>query len=252
MSDRPDLRINGRGSASGGTYGSVVVNGSADIHGDTDCKDFECRGHAGIAGSLRAESASFQGAGVVRGNVEVGDLRVQGGFDADGTAKLGKLKLQGGGSFGGDVTAADIDVKGGLKVEGNCSGEDVKIRGGFNIQGLLNVETLDAKVFFGCSAKEIGGGKISVEGRGGIFWFRKLLGRINIPFAGAPGLTVETVEGDDVYLEHTNARVVRGNRVRIGGGCNIGLVEFRQTYDCAADSTVTECKRTGEALSTRR
>lgn len=247
MVNRPDLKINGSGSASGGTYGSVIVNGSADIRGDIDCEDFECRGHATVKGALKSEYVSFQGSGKVRGRVDGGEIRIQGGFDADGPAKADKIRVQGGSSFGGDVTASDIDIKGGFKVDGNCSAESVKIRGGFTVLGLLNAESIDVKVYYGSSAKEIGGGKISVEGHGGIFWLRKLLGSIRIPFSGAPGLTVETVEGDDVYLEHTNAKVVRGNRVRIGGGCNIDLVEFHQTYDCATDSKVAECRRTGEA-----
>lgn len=37
----------------------------------------------------------------------------------------------------------------------------------------------------------------------------------------------ETIEGDDIHLELTRARVVRGNNVSIGSGCDIDLVEYK-------------------------
>ena len=43
-------------------------------------------------------------------------------------------------------------------------------------------------------------------------------------------LKAETIEGDDVYLEHTTAQVVRGNTVTIGEGCEIDLVEYRTDF----------------------
>ncbi|MCL6576409.1 hypothetical protein [Kyrpidia sp.] len=41
---------------------------------------------------------------------------------------------------------------------------------------------------------------------------------------------METIEGDDIYLENTRARVVRGTRVQIGPGCQIGLLEYSEDF----------------------
>ncbi len=43
-------------------------------------------------------------------------------------------------------------------------------------------------------------------------------------------LTVDVIEGDDVYLENTMAKIVRGNNVTIGSGCKIELVEYKGSF----------------------
>lgn len=48
--------------------------------------------------------------------------------------------------------------------------------------------------------------------------------------AGTNVLTTEIVEGDDIHLEHTRAKVVRGNRVTLGPGCEVDLVEYKEHF----------------------
>jgi hypothetical protein len=43
-------------------------------------------------------------------------------------------------------------------------------------------------------------------------------------------LTVRIIEGDDIYLENTHAKVVRGNNIEIGPGCEIKLVEYKYSF----------------------
>ena len=43
---------------------------------------------------------------------------------------------------------------------------------------------------------------------------------------GELGMYVRTIEGDQVELEYTQAKVVRGKYVRIGAGCEIDRVEY--------------------------
>ena len=52
----------------------------------------------------------------------------------------------------------------------------------------------------------------------------------------------ESVEGDDIYLEYTTAKVVRGNTVRLGAGCKIDLVEYKTSLEKASDCIVKEEK----------
>lgn len=49
------------------------------------------------------------------------------------------------------------------------------------------------------------------------------------------------IEGDDIYLENTKADIVRGNKVKIGPGCQIGVVEYRDdfTHDSKALVKIT-------------
>ena len=72
---RHDLRINGDGSASGGSYNNATINGNGQIHGDIDCVDFVCNGNADIAGSINAKSIKVNGHTNFSGNVNAESLR---------------------------------------------------------------------------------------------------------------------------------------------------------------------------------
>ncbi|MFL6517173.1 MAG: cytoplasmic protein, partial [Bacillus sp. (in: firmicutes)] len=91
--------------------------------------------------------------------------------------------------------------------------------GGFEIKGLLSADTIKVGLRFGQStAEEIGGGKITVKKRSNSF----------LPFGKEAGsLSAKVIEGDDIYLENTKADIVRGNKVKVGPGCQIGVVEYR-------------------------
>jgi len=79
------------------------------------------------------------------------------------------------------------------------------------------------------SADEIGGGKITVK---------KKRNSLLPLFKGSEGsLRAKVIEGDEVSLENTKADVVRGNKVKIGQGCEIGLVEYRS--DLLEDKNAT-------------
>jgi len=43
-------------------------------------------------------------------------------------------------------------------------------------------------------------------------------------------LKVDIIEGDDVYLENTIAKIVRGDNINLGPGCKIELVEYKNNF----------------------
>ena len=47
---------------------------------------------------------------------------------------------------------------------------------------------------------------------------------------GGKELTADIIEGDDIYLENTHAKVVRGNNITLGSGCEIELVEYKNDF----------------------
>ena len=51
-------------------------------------------------------------------------------------------------------------------------------------------------------------------------------------------LAVETVEGEDVHLEATSARVVKGRRVKIGPECRIESVEYAESLQIDPQAVV--------------
>ena len=56
-------------------------------------------------------------------------------------------------------------------------------------------------------------------------------------------MTADSIEGDHLDLAYTTAKVVRGNHVRIGPGCKIDRVEYRQALTRSKDAQIgTEIK----------
>jgi len=60
-------------------------------------------------------------------------------------------------------------------------------------------------------------------------------------------LTAESIEGDRVYLESTQADVVRGREVSIGPSCRIRRVEYSQSLQVDPTAEVAERKCTGDS-----
>lgn len=57
------------------------------------------------------------------------------------------------------------------------------------------------------------------------------------------GLRCSIIEGDDIYLEDTRSKIVRGNNVTIGRGCEIELVEYKNEIHIYDDQCAKEIKK---------
>ncbi len=202
-----DLIINGVSTAGGGEYGRVKIDGVGTVEGDIVCIDFDCDGMTKIRGALAAKTMDADGM-----------FRVEGDLSAEKSVIHGYMKVKG--SLKGD----SFSINGQLRVGGNCEIESFRAEGAFEVSGLLNVGTMDVLLHGRGKAGEIGGETIRVK-RKSSGPLNKLLSWIMPRFATE--LHVESIEGDEIDLEYTHAEVVRGNRVRIGRGCSIGLVEYR-------------------------
>ncbi len=197
LKDKVDLYVSGIGTASGGIYNTVRVEGVGRIHGDVDCVRCDLSGVSSITGNLKTERLHISGKAAVRGN----------------------------------ITAEDINLEGFAKIEGNCEAETFRAKGAFTLDGLLNAGQIGICLHGSASVSEIGGDTIRVErwpGFGLFSFFKKL--------------TANTIEGDHIQLEYTKAKVVRGDRVNIGPGCEIELVEYRTEFTAAKDAKVVESK----------
>lgn len=243
MSDtktRGNVRVAGAGTIATGTYRTVSVSGSATLTGDIDCTDFKVSGAAEGDGALHAENVTVHGTLGYRGDAEVGNLRVS------GTALFHTLKAEDVSVSGtldvASLSATTVKVLGFLNVPGDCEAERFETQGAFTIGGLLNAGAVDVTLGGKCSAGEIGGEAVTVRiGVGALKRFMTSL---------VPGwelrLTAESIEGDDVRLEHTTARAVRGNTVVIGQGCEIDLVEYTGEFSASPDAKVKTVRKMGE------
>lgn len=203
-----DLKINGQSSSAGGNYNAVIINGEGRIAGDLDCIKLKINGRCDIDGNVKAESVEVYGSNSIKGNLEAERAKIHGTADIDGNLSVNK----------------EAEIYGSIDVDGDCNAEIFNIKGTFAIEGLLNAGKLKFSLYGSSRAREIGGEKITVKKIGG------LKGMI-ISGGRGKGLTADTIEGDDIYLENTRAKVVRGNNIEIGQGCEIELVEYNNSLN---------------------
>jgi cytoskeletal protein CcmA (bactofilin family) len=222
---RNDLRINGLGSSSGGSYDFVQINGKGDINGDLECEDFQ-----------------VNGLGCVHGNVKTGAARTAGKSEIDGNLEGQEIIIDGMAEIGGSVKADKVENRGMLKVNKDCGSETFRSQGGFTIGGLLNAGKIDIEIYVTSRAREIGGEEIEIKA-GDAFGFKKFINSLFPVLQFNQGLSAESIEGDDIYLEKTTAKVVRGRDIKIGPGCQIDMVEYRNTFHKDHGATVKEAKK---------
>ncbi|WP_409342452.1 hypothetical protein [Paenibacillus sp. MBLB4367] len=215
-----NMKITGIGSASGGVFHSVNIMGEGRVQGDLLCDEFKCMGNCAVQGSLQAGRYRFQG-----------EVSIDGDLQAAVLTGLGQILVK------GNVRGDSIKMTGQLIVKGACEADKLQLNGAMDVSGLLNAEQLSINLFGPCQVKEIGGGRISVRRKKWMAvkeWFTP---------SGVTELKADTIEGDDIYLEHTQAAIVRGNNVTIGPGCEIELVEYRNSLQTRKSATLRQqCK----------
>ncbi|MED4751522.1 polymer-forming cytoskeletal protein [Brevibacillus choshinensis] len=235
--NRPDLIIHGSVNASGGVYNEVSVHGFGKIQGNVECADLYCAGHATISGDVQATFAKVEGNASISGKVGMETMEIYGQADVNGDVDVSKLRVDGSAKVHGSLASEEVKLRGFLKVTGDCEAEEFKADGVFSIGGLLNAGHIEILLHGNCGVREIGGERIEVR-KSGSGKLNKLLKHI---FNNT--LSVDSIEGDEIYLEYTRAKVVRGNSVEIGPGCEIDLVEYTGDFRKDISSQVKEHKQ---------
>lgn len=245
MSDevRTDIKTAGGGSFPGGMYGDVTFNGSGTINGDVDAITYRVNGSGSSNGRVKAQSIVVNGTAGFNGEVQANEMTVNGDANVRDGAGIGRLTVKGNLSIGGSLAAHEVVLRGFLRMAGDCQAEAFTGEGGFTVAGLLNAGNVDVTVQAPSSAREIGGERIVIRQPSGNI--ASLTGLLTV--FSEKRLTVETIEGDVVWLENTSAKVVRGKQVTIGQGCVIDLVEYAESYTPAGAPQVREARQVASA-----
>ncbi|SDN50891.1 cytoplasmic protein [Bacillus sp. OK048] len=235
MTKGQNLTINGSGSYPGGQYDKISIRGEGTISNDVECAIIHVYGTSEALENVKAGSIKVFGEAEVKGNLQSEEILVMGTMEVDGRAALKNMKILGMLEVGAGLTGDEANIKGSISVNGDVEYETFESTGGFEIKGLLNADKIMISLRFGeSSAEEIGGGVIKVKKKSTF-----------LPFGRETGtLTAKVIEGDDIYLENTKADIVRGKRVKIGTGCQIGSVEYTTELTHDPGSTIktkTKC-----------
>ena len=232
---KENLIINGSGDYPGGRYDKVSIRGEGTIDTEVECSVFNVYGTSEALENVTTGSMKVLGEAEFKGNIVAQETLVMGTMEVAGKTLLKKMKILGTLDVGGSLSGDEANIKGSISVGGDVEYENFESSGGFEIKGLLNADTIKIALRFGeSSAEEIGGGKITIKRKKNSL----------LPFVGVEGsLIAKVIEGDDIYLENTKADIVRGNMVKIGPGCQIGMVEYTKGFTENVNSSIKMSKR---------
>lgn len=207
-----DLKIYGQGSTSGGKFKNVIIKGSGQIKGDMECNNLKIYGDGQFDDNLKVEDT----------------INIKGKTEFNGEIKAKKFKIQGEVQVKGEIFADDTSITGNITTDNDFNAETFTSEGGFTINGLLNADQIKINIYWPCKVHEIGCSEIKVK-KDVKMSFLGLKDMIK-PVCSNKILTADIIEGDLIYLENTNAKIVRGNNVTIGTGCKIELVEYKESF----------------------
>ncbi|MCL2866006.1 MAG: polymer-forming cytoskeletal protein [Lachnospiraceae bacterium] len=231
-----NLQIDGLSSSGGGDFEKVVLNGKGTITGDVSADVIDVNGGGTFQGKTVGKEISVAGTVGFKDDVTAEKFKVSGTARVDGTVTTETLKISGHTNISGNVKGDMVNIDGKVTIGGDCEVESFDCQGNIKIGGQLNAEKIKIEVLLKCEISEIVGSEIEVKrGKGNVM---KVVDNI-FPTV----LIADSIEGDKIDLDFVNAKVVRGEDVKIGPNCEIDMVEYRGTYtqDPSAKVTAT-CK----------
>ncbi|KHF35072.1 hypothetical protein CM49_02659 [Paenibacillus sp. P1XP2] len=236
--ERTEMSISGIGRSQGGLYSHVRLDGMVKINGDTDCLSFDSNGTLTLEGALQSEAVTVNGTATVEGRVNANRMMLDGLVTFKDQAVCHEsLTANGRLSIAGGLIGEKVEIFGSLKTRGGVQCEWFHVHGGFNVGGLLNAGMIDIKLSMPSKVNEIGGDTISVKR------FKKVSVLEQVVPAFSARLQAQVIEGDEIDLEYTEANIVRGNVVRIGKGCKIGRVEYKDRLIREDDATIEKAQQ---------
>jgi len=225
-----DVTISGSARLPGFSGGSLDVSGSAQICGDVKVDRIRISGSARVDGNLQASSVKVSGSCLVNGNTDCGEVGISGSMRVSGDAILhGSQRVSGSTKVDGSFRGGNLRCTGLVKVARDLSVRSLEISGGAYVGGVTRADCVHIKVhssdlvFDGeIEARNV---KIELGGRPsrlrilGVSMGGRGRGHVKAPSIRCTG---------DVDIEQTICSYVEGSKVRIGPGCKIGRVAYRQ------------------------
>lgn len=261
------VKVAGSGVIDGDvTAESINVAGSCTIEGSATAEEMKTAGSCRVKGDVRAEELRTTGSSTVDGSISADVLKCSGSQRVDGSINAGYVKTSGSLKVKGDLESDKFVSEGSFKVGGLLSGDEISIRLGGDCQAEeIGGERIEvrSRADLGFDPDELSE-RVERRTRGKRWKFREMgidididferlssemsklgakLGNLGLSltgFGGAGTLRADSIEGDEIYLESTRAKVVRGKRVLIGPDCEIDRVEYEEEFHVHDEAEVKE------------
>jgi len=258
------VKVAGSGTIEGDvTAQTISTAGSCVIKGSATAEEIKTAGSCRVEGDVRAEEFRTTGSATVEGTVTADVFKCSGSQKIGGKLTASYVKTSGSLRVESDVEADKFVSEGSFEIEGLLSADEIAIRlggecrareiGGERIEvrqkaRRFRPEDLKEKLERKVKGKRWRFDELGIEididlerlaaelGRLGT-----VLGNLGLNISGFGGygtLEAETIEGDEIYLESTRAKTVRGKRVIIGPDCEIETVEYEEMLEVDESSQV--------------
>lgn len=248
--DPKNPHIMGAGNLPGGCYDSLTIAGAGKVDGNVEAGTIRCSGSATIDGNVKATDFQANGSSTVSGNIVAETIAVSGAMHAGGYVHAQSFSARGAFNIGDDVEAKTFSAHGGFGVDGSIKADEVEIELNDRASAkAIAAKTVSVKRGASAGATGVSGGSADASAtataRGGI----AIGGSGGIAIGGSVSggssnqervLEVDTIEADDIALEATHAKLVKGKRVEIGPECRIDRVVYSETIAVDKDAAVTK------------
>lgn len=258
------VKVAGSGTIEGDvTAQTISTAGSCVIKGNATAEEIKTAGSCRIEGDVKAEEFRTTGSATVEGEVKADLLKCSGSQRIGGKLTASYVKTSGSLSVESDVEADKFVSEGSFEIEGLLSADEISIRLGGECEAReIGGERIEVRQKAGRFRPEELKEKLEHKTKGKRWKFDELgieigidleklthelgklgaaLGNLGLNISGFGGygtLEAETIEGDEIYLESTRAKMVRGKKVVIGPDCEIETVEYAEMLQVDESSQV--------------
>ncbi|MGL4742408.1 MAG: hypothetical protein ACRC41_16715 [Sarcina sp.] len=230
-----NLKVIGEMLIGEGTYDNISIVGEAKTTGEVNGKRLKVVGELDSEYFMNLESANIVGEWRVLGTKVSGAVTVLGEVLVGGMFEVDEIKITGEVSVKKTLKGRNLKVVGQLTIDEDCEFDTIKSVGMLNINRLMSADDIEICLKADCSIKEIGGEiiKVTRNGQKGFSLFNSVYGKEHY-------LECDVIEGEDIILENTICKVVRGRNIEIREGCKIGLIEATENLNIDKTSEVGE------------
>jgi len=260
------VNIIGAGILNQDEYEKVMVKGLAKSESDLTVGQMTCSGAVEIGGHLKVKSLKSDGTLKVDEGLEAEQVNSSGALNVRGTFQGQAVNFAG--SLESDfIKGGSQNFSGSLKVKNSVTVKNFAADGALNIGGILTADQVAVRLGGDSSIYEIDAKTIEIRPlpfpppnfltpkesssssgdstRYGPPGTSISVDKTYIPkdWRRPPKMTVESMEGDSIYIENVNAQTVDGRRVVIGPGCYITNISYSDQLIFATDTFIGSKRR---------
>ena len=235
-----NLRIDGMFTSEGGEYEKIVINGQGTVTSNVQADCIRVNGIGTFQGNVNSDTVIISGMATIKEGIVAEELKVSGSATIEGGIEAEKLIIEGMATIQGNVESEEVRIEGKASIHGDCEAETFKMEGQIKIKGQLNAESIHICSVLKSEIHEITGSSIQIVRDNNL-----VTGMVNkaLDIVFTNNLAVNTIEGDQIELDHVTARVVRGEDVTIGENCEIDLIEYSGTLKQHPRAKIKEARK---------